>query len=204
MEITCPNCGRTHKVDTTYYHGVYLNGMPKIRMDAFMAMTVICPCGLLVAAKEFCGVNTKECLSTEAYQTALNATYDSEAEKKLALFDALYHFPQMEMYYTQYYDELGDTNRRNLHLERAVQRILNSTDEQDYLINGDEMYGMKHTYALVLTPERRLIDLYRCLGRFDEAQKQIKKLRKDSDTEEYQAYLKLEASLVKAKNSTIL
>ncbi len=203
ITITCPNCGRRHQVETTHYQGMYLNGMPKISMKDFMAMTKICDCGLLVASKEWSGIKTKEILPTEGYQKILKKKYASETLKKLDLFVELYHFYHYELYYVLYYEETRNTKKRNEHLEAAIQRVLKKVDKQDYIIDGERVYGMEDTKALHLLPAVRLVDYYRCLGQFEEAQKQMKKCQRGAD-DILKAYLQVESQLIEDENTSIL
>lgn len=203
ITITCPNCGRRHQVETTHYQGMYLNGMPKISMKDFMEMTKICDCGLLVASKEWSGIKTKEILPTEGYQKLLKKKHSSETLKKLDLFVKLYHFCHYELYYVLYYDETRKTKKRNEHLEAAIQRVLDEVDKQDYVIDGEKMYGMSDTKTLHLTPDLRLVDYYRCLGQFENATKQIKKCQRGA-SDVIKAYLQVETQLIADENTYIL
>lgn len=203
ITITCPNCGRRHQVETTHYQGMFLNGMPKISMKDFMAMTKICDCGLLVASKEWSGIKTKEILPTEGYQKILKKKYASETLKKLDLFVELYHFYHYELYYVLYYEETRNTKKRNEHLEAAIERVMKKIDKQDYIINGETVYGISDTKELHLSPALRLVDYYRCLGKFEDATKQIKKCQRGA-TDVMKAWLAVEAQLIEDENTSIL
>ena len=167
IEITCPNCGKKHNITPIHYNGVYLSGMPKISMRDFTSMMKVCECGFLVTARKRDIEKAIERFQTDAYQTALHAAYDTEEEYKLALLDVLYNFPQMEMYRAQLFTETGNAAKRHAALEAAIVRIEKRQDVQIYPINGDEMYGIHDTLCLILTPQRRLVDLYRQMGEFE-------------------------------------
>lgn len=203
ITITCPNCGRRHQVETTHYQGMYLNGMPKISMKDFMKMTKICECGLLVASKEWSGIKTKEILPTEGYQKILKRKQSSETLKKLDLFVELYHFYHYELYYVLYYEETRNTKKRNEHLEKAIERVLQKIDKQDYVIDGETVYEMSDTKSLHLSPALRLVDYYRCLGKFDDATKQLKKCQRGA-ADVVKAWLAIEAQLIEDENTSIL
>jgi hypothetical protein len=204
IEITCPNCGRKHNVQTTKYETLHLNGMPNMSMKNFTNMMVVCQCGLLVTPKEWNGINTLKMLHSPEYQECLNAAYESEVEKKLALLNALYHFPQMSMYYACYYDETNNQEKRQSSLQQAIQRILNGQDTQTYLVDGIPLYNITDTLGLFLTSQRRLIDLYRCTGQFEKAQEQIKSLKHDSNADAYKQYLSIEKQLIRDKNTKFI
>ena len=203
ITITCRNCGRRHTVETTHYQGMYLNGMPKLSMKDFMAMAALCQCGLLVTSKEWSDIKTKEILPTEGYQKILKKKHSSETLKKLELLIELYHFYHSELYYVLYYEETRNTKKRNEHLEAAIERVMKKIDKQDYIIDGEAVYGISDTKGLHLSPALRLVDYYRCLGKFEDATKQIKKCQRGA-TDVVKAWLAVEAQLIEDENTSIL
>ena len=80
---------------------------------------------------------------------------------------------------------------------------MKKVDKQDYIIDGEAIYGMDDTKTLHLLPAVRLVDYYRCLGQFDEAAKQLKKCQRGAD-DALKAYLQIEAALIEAENTSIV
>lgn len=204
IEITCPNCGKQHNIIPIHYNGVYLSGMPKISMRDFTSMMKICKCGFLVTARKRDIEKAIERFQSDAYTTALHATYDTEEEYKLALLEALYDFPQMEMYRAQLFTENGNDTKRHAALEAAIARIETRQDVQIYRINGEAMHGVSDTLDLVLTPQRRLIDLYRQKGDFAAAKSQLKQLRKKPYEIGWDEYMRAESNLIRSQNSEMI
>lgn len=204
IEITCPNCGKKYNIIPVYATGVYLNGMPKITMKDFTSMMVICDCGLLVTARNRNADENVKILPSSAYQDALHAKYDSEVEQKLALFDILYSLPQIDMYYAQWFTECNNQTKRLAAITNAITRIKTKQDVQIYLIRGEAMYGVNDTLDLILTPQRRLIDLYRQKGDFAAARLQLKQLRKKPYEIGWDEYMRTELNLIRSQNSDMI
>lgn len=203
VEIRCPNCGAIHTVELIQPTGYYLNGMHNVPMSKYTENMVLCKCGLLCTARM--PDNIVERMKMQEYNDAIAKQYASVTEQKIALFNALYQAMVTPLYYAHYYDEIGNTEKRTQSLQEAIQNILTKKDNSIYNLHGLPMVTFGYSADLVLQPEERLVDLYRCAGDFDKAIKQIKYLQKKYRGKTIFAlpkYLQIEAKLIRAKNNT--
>lgn len=205
--IKCPVCGCEHTVNVHHYTGFYMDGMHNLPVSKAMEMMVVCTtCGLLYSAEDL-AINWKEKLQSKEYQQALAKQYPSLTEQKLALWDALLHGKYMPMYYAHYYHEIGNTLNEQKALRTAIDAINTRVDTDKYHVNGKDIVNFRDAGLILMTPDVRLVDLYRRTQQWDAALTQIEKLR----SMEYMvtpytllSYLKDEEKLIHQKNSKLL
>lgn len=204
--IKCPLCGHEHAINVYNYTGFYLDGMHNLPVSKAMEMMVVCTaCGLLYSAEDR-EINWRVRLRSQEYQQALSKQYPSVTEQKLALWDVLLHREYMPMYYAHYYREIGDREKEQVALQDAITAILSGKDNAKYNMHGIKWVNFNCVGQIVLTPDVRLVDLYRRTKQWDKALQQIEKVR----TMEYMVtpyelfeYLKFEKRLITQKNSDI-
>jgi hypothetical protein len=204
VEITCPNCGAIHTVELHEINAFYLDGMHDLSVSNFVKAMALCNCGLLCVAGTTPEVNPVIKMKSSGYQKALRASYNSTVEQKLALFDALYYLQGKPLYYAHYYDEIGENVKRQQVLLEAINNIINGLDVASYVITDVNMLSSETEKDLILFPELRLIDMYRCTGQFDEALQQIQTIRKQYGKNFATKYLNTEERLIKKKNSAFM
>lgn len=205
--IKCPVCGKEHVINVYNYDGVYLDNMPTRPVSQAMEMWVECEeCGLLYSAEQL-SVNWSEKLHSDEYQAARARTYDSITERKLALWDALLHRAYIPMYAAHYYHEIGNVQKEQEALDAVISSILAGKYKETYIFDMGKFCAMRNYGGpFTFTPKELLVELYRRTSRWDEACKQIEKLRNAKYVVTPYSlfeYLKVQEKLIKKKNSDL-
>lgn len=208
QEVACPICGQMHKIEYHPFTTLFLDAMPFVPMNQIMKMMAFCTtCGWAYFIKDLTPIDAVNILRSAEYKQVLQTQYRDETEKKLHLFDAIYHMPYMPAYYAHYYQEVGDNETASTWLRHMVNDILNERDVKPLEIEKHQLEHCKLTDVLAFYPDVKLVDLYRRLGDEDNALRQIASLR----AQEYHAepvtlmeYLACQEALIKAHNYNLL
>lgn len=171
----CPVCGRPHMIEVEDSVGCYLDGVPAQSMESMMKMVALCTnCGVLyTTSKLYSHIDESTAWRSEEYKQAVQREYRDITEKKLHLFEAMYHPMYMPLYYAHYYHEVGDMEQERKWLNIAIQNLETGEDDEEYNFDGLDFAAYHVQGIFVLTPDLRLIDLYRRIGEFDKACQQI-------------------------------
>ena len=205
MEISCPNCGKKHTIQIGEVKWFYLDGMHDLPVSDFVKSMALCECGLLCVANIPENIDVKRSMQTRRYQNALATQYSSETEKKLALFDAMYFLSGKPLYYAHHYHEIGENDKKQEVLKNAIHAIETEQDMSPYYVCGAVMRSVHNTENLILLPELRLIDLYRCTRQFKKASQQVRIVKNlDFDTPAVKEYLQVEDKLIRERNSSFM
>ncbi len=203
----CPNCGKEHEL--TFYNipHLYLDCSPALQMSKFTQRIVICTeCGLVYFYEDEWLLNAEAAIAQPEYQTALNAEYVSEAEKKLVLLGLLYEFEFVPLYLAHLYRELKNTTKESEWLDVAIKNIQNGADAVCDAYPRHEFKNLHFDGELCISPEMRLVDLYRRTEQFENAKecadKLIKSLDDNPEDVPCQAYLQRELNLIQKRDNT--
>jgi transcription elongation factor Elf1 len=171
----CPVCGRPHMIEVEDGVGCYLDGVPAQSMESMMKMVALCTnCGVLyTTSKLYAHIDEPAAWRSEEYKQAVQREYRDITEKKLHLFEAIYHPMYMPLYYAHYYHEVGDMEQERKWLNIAIQHIETGEDDEEYNFDGLDFTAYHVQGMFALTPDLRLIDLCRRIGDFDKACQQI-------------------------------
>jgi transcription elongation factor Elf1 len=171
----CPVCGRPHMIEVEDGVGCYLDGVPAQSMESMMKMVALCTnCGVLyTTSKLYAHIDEPAAWRSEEYKQAVQREYRDITEKKLHLFEAIYHPMYMPLYYAHYYHEVGDMEQERKWLNIAIQNIETGEDDEEYNFDGLDFTAYHVQGMFALTPDLRLIDLCRRIGEFDKACQQI-------------------------------
>ena len=202
--IKCPNCGQEYIIPAHQYDKHYLDGMYTMPISKMMEMAVVCSkCGLLHSTQDLSGI-WKTQHKTAEYKAAMDKVYLNDTERKLALWDALSHSVDLVMYWAHYYNEINDVHSEQQMLHKAIQYIESKKDNYAAQYNLHEFAALHHYYGIfAMTPEVRLVDLYRRTSQWEKAIAQIDMLRQKTYVVEPDAlfvYLDLEEKLVQKHN----
>ncbi len=220
LNVLCMNCKKQFNNTPAPWNERFLNGIPKRSVIDLLDSMEICECGFL-AHHDGTSQHLVSIFQSDAYQNALKQQYDSECEKKLTLLELMYNWANFDLYWAKYYQEVGNNEKYMAHMQKAVDRILRCEDEINLWMHVSNVGIEEHfdPYNLIrFTAECRLVDIYRCMGRWDAAQKQILKIKMqppirpninyDGPARKYtctqyswQAYLKYETALIAQRNS---
>lgn len=207
IQLECPNCGKEHDL---MFHNVthfYLDCSPAIPMSQFAQRIAICTeCGLVYFLEDLWLLDPEKAVSQPKYQEALKAEYLNDAEKKLVLMGLLYEFEFVPLYRAHLYRECNDTAKEQEWLHIAIKDIEDGVDEVEDAYTKQEFRNLSFCGELYVSPEMRLIDLYRRTGQFDKAKKRAERIMKSLDDspedDACRAYLQRELNLIKKKNDT--
>ena len=205
----CPICGRPHTLEVTDDVGCFLDGVPYQTMESMMKMVALCEnCGVLYTTSKFdANVDEQTAWRSEEYQQAYQASYRDMTEKKLALFDAMYHPTYMPLYYAHYYREVGDAEQESRWLSTAIANIESGADEEEYNMDGMDFVAYHIQGVFHLTPEVRVVDLYRRAGEYDKALQHIAQLKCTPEYEMDNAlmqYIEYQEMLLASQNTNLV
>lgn len=203
--LTCPNCGKEHEVRYYQPKEYYLDGTPK-DLEGFLSMVVICDCGCLCKENIWSWHVLPQLIAQPDYQAVLKHPY-SEVEKKLRLMSFFTPFYGRAEVWLTHIVPLNEQKDATL---RAIER-LEELEPQcvemwlDRFLIGEYMPQFKWQGEFHLGVSLQLADLYRRIGKFDNAlarlQQESECWPNDKETQEYVAFQK---NLISKKNVNIL
>ena len=207
IQLACPNCGKEHDLVFHNVTHLYLDCSPAIPMSQFAQRIVICTeCGLVYFLEDLWLLDPEGAVSQPEYQEALKAEYLNDAEKKLVLMELLYEFEFVPLYRAHLYRECNDTAKEQEWLNIAIKNIEDGVDTVVDAYTQQELHNLSFHGELYVSPEMRLIDLYRRTRQFDKAKERaesiIKSLNDSPEDAPCRAYLQRELNLIKKKNDT--
>ena len=205
-QYKCPICKQKHMIEAEDDNRCYLDGVPFQAMETMMKMTAFCEnCGILYTTSPlYSHIDEHASWRSEEYKQAVQREYRDITEKKLHLFEAMYHPMYMPLYYAHYYHEVCDMEQERKWLNIAIQNIETGEDDEDYNFDGLDFAAYPVQGIFALTPDLRLIDLYRRIGDFDKACQQIAAIK---CTPEYECdnalmqYIEYQEALIADHNS---
>lgn len=207
IQRECPNCGKEH--DLVFYNvpHLYLDCSPAIPMSRLAQRIAICTeCGLVYLLEDEWLLDAEGAVSQPKYQEALKAEYMNDAEKKLVLLGLLYEFEFVPLYRAHLYRECHDTAKEQAWLNIAIKNIEDGVDTVHVAYANQEFRNLSFYGELYVSPEMRLIDLYRRTRQFDKAKERaehlMKSLGNSPEDTPCRAYLQRELNLIKKKNDT--
>ena len=206
IQITCPNCGKTHDIVFQQVTAYYLDGVPQ-DLRAALTQYVICDCGCLCHRNMDALPDISTIIASDNYQMFLHGDYEEE-ERKLCLMQLLYwsHVRPEAWIIHAVDDELYPAA-----LQRAINIALDATEDIKPMEIGEifpapYFPALQTTGRLDLTQNLYLADLYRQAQDWINASKYL-------DAEEKQfvhkegatwRYLQKQRELIAAHNSEIM
>ncbi|MBQ8805953.1 MAG: hypothetical protein IJZ68_05670 [Bacteroidaceae bacterium] len=203
-EVACPICGQLHTLEYQPFTTLFLDAMPFVTMEQTMKMMALCTtCGWAYFIKDLEPINAVSILQGPEYQQVLHAEYRDETEKKLHLFEAIYHMPYMPAYYAHYYQEVGDRDKAVKWLRKMVDDVLDEKDVKPLEIEKHQFEHCPMSDVLAFYPDIKLVDLYRRLGDVPKTTQHIAYLRSqqhEAPPTALMEYLTYQETLLKQHN----
>lgn len=196
----CPHCGKEYTLP--FYNFKWrLDGTPDLPMAKRMESLEICECGMLVSNVAL----STRFFNAPEYQFALQET-DPVLRKLKAWSVLLNGDAGLHMFYAHHYRECGNAEDEQIELCKAIDTIERGIDNATLRVFPKDCPQVKFKSEHFMTPEDRLVDLYRRTAQWDKALVLIQQLR----TKEYTvrpnakfAILDYEERLIKSKNSSV-
>lgn len=180
----CPHCGTEHEMEYTADTKFYLNGFPKTPVANLMKTVALCTkCGLVYLAQNTYS-DTALVLNNPDYQAAAAQEYVSDIEQKLHLLYSLNIYQWVPAYFSAYYHETNQEAKMREWLTKEAENVLTGQDTMYQNVTECNARGACSMPAFkrfegqfILSPELRLVDIYRRLGKFEDALDVIQRLR---------------------------
>lgn len=196
----CPNCGKEHNL-TFHYFTWRLDGTPNIPMTKRMESLSVCECGMLVSHIAL----STHFFQTQAYKDALQE--EDLVLRKLKAWSVLLNSDySLHLFYAHYYRECNDNANEQLCLKKAIDVIEQGVDNVTLRVLPKDCPQVRFQSEHFMTPEDRLVDLYRRTSQWDKALALIRQLR----NKEYFvtpnakfAILDYEEKLIKAHDASV-
>ena len=122
-------------------------------------------------------------------------------------FNAMYHPMYMPLYYAHYYREVGDAEQAHRWLRTAIENIESGADDEVYNMEGMDFAAYHIQGVFHLTPEVRVVDLYRQAGEYDKALQHIAQLKCTPEYEMDNAlmqYIEYQEMLLASQNTNLV
>jgi tetratricopeptide (TPR) repeat protein len=203
--LTCPNCGKEHAVRYYQPKEYYLDGTPK-DLEGVLSMAVICDCGCLCEENIWSWQAPSQIIAQPEYQAILQHPYN-EVEKKLRLMS---FFPPFYGRAEVLLTHIVPLNEQKDATLRAIERLEELEPQYpemwlDKFIIGDYMPHFKWHGESQLGVSLQLADLYRRLGKFDNALARLQQESERWPNSQYtQEYIAFQNDLMNKKNVNIL
>ena len=196
----CPHCGKEYALP--FYNFKWrLDGTPDLPIAKRMESLEICECGMLVSHVAF----STYFFQTQAYQEALQE--ESPVLRKLKAWSVLLNCDAgLHMFYAHYYHECGDIENEQLAIQQAIKVIEDGVDNATLRVFPHEFPKVQLKSEHFMTPEDRLVDLYRRASQWDKALTLIHQLRNGKYVVKPNAkfaILDYEEKLIQAKNNSV-
>ena len=206
--ITCPICGKQHSVTcATGAKNMYLDMVSMQNMVDFLNAHVVCDCGMMCFNRAHQLPTPEKLLALPRYQEVL-AQYQDPDELRLAIMTYGIQYQWAPIYASHYYAQIGDLEKRKKWLSIALQRAQNGYDYSAQTADVVNFYALKRKRKFfdtqfLYTLQHKYIELYRQLGKFEEANQHCEDLLRKSTSQQEKQFLEYEKHLILAGNSNI-
>lgn len=206
-QVACPVCGKQHTVTrVTQPKKMYLDMVPKYNMQEYFSAYVVCDCGMLCFNKANELPTPAKLLALPRYQDALAITSEVD-ERKLMVMTYGLQYQWAPIYAAHFYAQMQNDEKREKWLNIALQRAQEGYDYNARIVEPAYFEALKLKNTLfdtrfVYTTNHQYIELYRQLGRFEDAMELCNQMETTKISSHERTWLAYEKQLIQKKNKS--
>lgn len=202
IQKACPVCGKVHTLMGYYHKHVWLDGVPDLPMEKYLAQYAMCDqCGCIYHHRSSTHDDLLNTVRSEEYQKVWKSDAESTLKKLLLMQFFEYSFANVPHLLFHYYREHNKIQQANAALLDAIDYIKKDRVHTYAWLTAQNCKILKLRQPLQLHDDMYLIDLYRQNGQFTEAMQLVSDFKgRDyfGDAIDIMRYLNYEEDLIKA------